>query len=341
MPENSPKRVQKALPKAKTVATSKGVPTTRPDWEQLRPKAKNSSTAPIIFPSSSNGSLRSSPPLYIAFQEFLFRTQKAIAGSPQDWDTRTKKREASAQLRQNDLSTRGIPILSAVFRALRQQQGGDPFSGPDKIQIKRLGDFFDRKGKRVDDLFILERTGGAYTASPSYGLAHHRDLLLRGHTPDDHKTANLEDALLLLAYLKTYPSERYGGEERSAIEKQVMSQLAEEIGEFVLNSYIAETKERSELESDKAMLVLKKALSGIVRMHHHVPTRNTGKKINRALVAIQSATDLCAELKRLPTKAEMRLSMEGMGWIYSEKSKDIPGQWRGLFNTAGLESLPD
>jgi hypothetical protein len=65
-------------------------------------------------------------------------------------------------------------------------------------------------------------------------------------------------------------------------------------------------------------------------------------KMDKALVAIETARELCEEERRLPRKAEVRARMESWGLKYSAKSKG--GRytlWPRIWERAGLTGLPD
>lgn len=234
-----------------------------------------------------------------------------------------------SKLEQYEQAARGLPITSVVYRALRHQTGLNALKDPNG-NIKPLG-----------DLFILDQTGGGCVAYPSYALGQHRDRLMRGHSSEDLVAAKVEDALMLLGYYSVFDFEEYSPTERAALEREVFYNLANALGESVIRTYIAQTKERSEIEAGKVSNILNKALSGIVRMHHHVPARNTGDPVPRAVIAIECAADLCARFKRLPTKKELRAAMEAIGITYKLNPKDPNGKWNGLFSTATLDTLPD
>jgi hypothetical protein len=85
----------------------------------------------------------------------------------------------------------------------------------------------------------------------------------------------------------------------------------------------------------------KRATNRIVRMKFPGPTRgNNSAAPKKALEAIRIARALCEEHRRLPTKAEVRQSLEAAGFDY-RRSKDPKKRWNDLFVAAGLGDLPD
>ena len=66
----------------------------------------------------------------------------------------------------------------------------------------------------------------------------------------------------------------------------------------------------------------------------------SGKAFPKELLAIEHAQMLCGKLRRLPTKTEVQESLEKLGVKYPD-NKNQRGNWRKMFNRAGLSELPN
>jgi hypothetical protein len=230
--------------------------------------------------------------------------------------------------------TDSIPIIEAVDRATDGKRNF--FSN----QNNNLEDDGWVLVKDWPELFRLYERGGYYKTIAYPNISAIRNALLRGHLIGDIDTAKVEEALLLVAAGRTISSDFYK-ENDLGIEKYAFMHLVDAIGHHVLKAYAVDSKDEAEAACDDAVSIFKKAMRGILRMHHYIPSQHTGELFPRAVMAISFADLHCCSTKRLPTKSELRSAMEQAGFGYSSNSKGIAGKWREMFETAGLGELPD
>jgi hypothetical protein len=191
-----------------------------------------------------------------------------------------------------------------------------------------------------DGLFRLYQKGEEFRTVPSPQLSQITSTLVRGHSSNDLAVVKVEDALLLLAIARIVAPE-IAHETDLGIEKDAFMFLFDSIAPFVFGAYFSESETKASRESDKAVALFAKAMSGIVKMNFPARARRTGGLLPRPVIAITIANSLCEKLRRLPTKSEVREDMELIGWSYASKGKDIKGKWSDLFVCAGLSGLPD
>src|SRR5262249_40513261 len=103
----------------------------------------------------------------------------------------------------------------------------------------------------------------------------------------------------------------------------------------------AEEKGKAESAATELSALFNRGVSGLVRLNFPEAARGSGDVFPKEVSAIRCAKILCEHFRRLPTKAEVRTILEHCGVRYSKKSKGFEGNWRGLFDRAGLNSLPD
>jgi hypothetical protein len=87
-----------------------------------------------------------------------------------------------------------------------------------------------------------------------------------------------------------------------------------------------------------------RAYDGMMRAAFPEKKRATGsgEPYSKALMAILYAKMLCADLRRLPTKTEVRERLQAIGIAYKSANKRRRDEeWRKLFEKAGLDDLPD
>jgi hypothetical protein len=165
----------------------------------------------------------------------------------------------------------------------------------------------------------------------------------RGHTLTDTAVPILERLLFIAAL---FAHEKKLGNDCSSfgfesLRKQIAQDAIEVLGPSALEIISASSYEKAELGADRLAATLRRAGSGIARQKFSVPSRGTGEVVCKELLAIWTAQGLCAHLRRLPTKREVRERLEAIGIRFAATSKGINARWSALFVRAGLGNLPE
>lgn len=202
-----------------------------------------------------------------------------------------------------------------------------------------LVDGWDDRNK----LFLLFIKNGTFHAELSSELLTHVNTLIRGHAPEDAAVRSLEHALLTAATMAHAMKE---GKDCSSFNWDIMRRsiadnLTASLGISALEVLAADSLRRAELKKETAVALTERALSGIVRIKWLRPALRNRSSAPTELLAIEHARLLCEQLHRLPTKTEVRASLEAADFVYSSKSKGIKLKWISLFIRARLDTLPN
>ena len=190
-------------------------------------------------------------------------------------------------------------------------------------------------------LYILEELSTGTVAYPTVELGERRLRILRRNSSDGLAVTQIVDALLFLGFLNTLDPEMAESSEFNALKKDAVKQLSVSVGLHSYLAFIAPNEQESGSHTDNAEALCKKALRAIIHLNTLTPGNPAIWSKSLPLAAIDIGGFLCGELRELPTKELLQETMEGKGLGFSKKSKDLPGNWRELFRTAGLETLPD
>ena len=191
----------------------------------------------------------------------------------------------------------------------------------------------------VFDLYIK---GDEARAELSPEVQSIENALQRGHSIDDVAALDLEGALFFATVIFTAPRE---GADASSfgfqyLRQQIADKTAASLGPVVLEILSAKTREKAELAAERTASLMKRAAGGLVRMKYPGKGRGNKTPTSKAVLAILYARFLCAELRRLPTKREVRALLEENKVLYA-KGNDVENKWHELFVRAGLSALPD
>jgi hypothetical protein len=209
------------------------------------------------------------------------------------------------------------------------------------LDLRTHGWVLDQSWPGLFDLYVKD---GEARAELSPELNDIQNALTRGRSIDDHDTGRLESALFMSCVLRRIEE---GAGDSFAIDywrQYVGNEVAGVLGPVVEKILAAKTSRRAELAARGLVNVMKRAAKGFVRMKFPRPTRGNARDKGwctpKALLVIEHARVLCEELRRLPTKGEVRRSLEMAGFGYGN-SKGIKNLWNSLFVRAGLSGLPD
>jgi hypothetical protein len=208
------------------------------------------------------------------------------------------------------------------------------------LDLRTHGWVLDQSWPGLFDLYVKD---GEARAELSPELNAIQNALTRGHSIDEHDAGRLERALLMSCVIGI---EGGTGDsfELDYWRRYVGNDVAVVLGPVVEKRLAAKTSRRAELAAMGLVNLMKRAAKGLVRVKFPRSTRGNARTKDRctpkALLAILHARALCEVLRRLPTKREVRRSLEMAGFGYG-KSKGIKNLWNSLFVRAGLSGLPD
>ena len=207
------------------------------------------------------------------------------------------------------------------------------------MDLRTHGWVLERSWPKLFDLYTKD---GEARAELSPELRTIENALKRGHSTDDYGALKFERALFLSTVI--FAGKQEGGACSSFgfqyLRQLIADDLAECLGPVTFELLSAKTPERAESAAESAVSLMKRATGGLVRMNYPKAGRGNDKPTSKALLAILCATVLCASLRRLPTKTEVRATLEEMGVSFA-RSHDAPGRWHELFRRAGLAALED
>lgn len=194
-------------------------------------------------------------------------------------------------------------------------------------------------------LFDLYGKDGEARAELSPELNAIKNALTRGRSIDDHDAARLETALFMSCAIHAGMEDGAGdSSEFDDWKRKIGNDIAAVLGSVIEKILAAKTQSRAERAAMGLVNLMKRAAKGLVRVKFPGRTRGNARNKDRctpkALLAILHAQALCKAHRRLPTKAEVRRSLEESGFGYG-KSKGIKELWNSLFVRAGLSGLPD
>ena len=186
-----------------------------------------------------------------------------------------------------------------------------------------------------EGLFDLYTRDGEAQAQPSLKLNAIATAQLQGYSAEDKAVEGVKGMLLLSALMHQTKSEGV-----QHIKSQLADRFISEFGEIVLRLLGAKTSYTADQEALAAANLIRRAASAIGRMKFPRRGKGRGSYPPKAVMAISHALRLCEHLRRLPTKREVRASLEEAGVGYG-RSKDPDSKWVKLFVSAGLASLPE
>ena len=192
-------------------------------------------------------------------------------------------------------------------------------------------------------LFLLFERDGEFRAELSLTLQGRVNMLLRGHSLDDDDVPRLENALMQAAVAADILS--HNDNPRSAdlniLRMLVADGIIQTLGIAALGILAANSSTIAKSRKSAAVGMAKRALDGIFKIKWPNRARGSGAKMPREVVVIEYARLLCQQLRRLPTKRELRAVLKTAGLGYSNRSKGVERKWQMLFLRAGLDRLPD
>ena len=188
-----------------------------------------------------------------------------------------------------------------------------------------------------DGLFRLYRRGDDYFAEMSDPLWEIYSRFRKGGNKKGHdSTSKLQGAFFKLLLRKVI------GKPLRAMDQSAIVSLALVIGTGMANAWFCDSKERSEIIAEELKNEFAKAIEGIMRLKYPPDlVKSSGAKIAKERVAIETALELCGNIRRLPTKSEVRFAMEDKGHGYVNDRGRATSRWKDLFERCGLEALKD
>ena len=169
------------------------------------------------------------------------------------------------------------------------------------------------------------------------------NMLLRGHSLDDSLVQQLENALMQAAVAAHIlnSDNNHRSANLNIFRTLVANGIIPTLGIATLGILCAKDKATAKSRAFAATNMAQRAMDGIFKIKWPSPARGSGAKMPREVVVIEYARVLCRQLRRLPTKRELRAALEEEGLGYSTRSKGVERKWQMLFLRAGLERLPD
>jgi hypothetical protein len=188
-----------------------------------------------------------------------------------------------------------------------------------------------------EGLFRLYRRGDDYFAEMSDPLWEINSRFRKGGNQKGYGlTSKLQGAFFALLLRKQI------GKPLGAMDQNIIASLTHVIGTGVANIWFCDSKKHSEIMVDDLTNEFDKAIKGIWRLRHPPKAvKSSGAKIAKDRVAIETAQELCGNLRRLPTKSEVRFAMEEHGYLFSDERSRAASNWKNLFKRCGLETLKD
>jgi hypothetical protein len=146
--------------------------------------------------------------------------------------------------------------------------------------------------------------------------------------------------LLLLAQAKTdgHRADTFGFIE---LKNKALEDFVSTLGPHVLTVLSAKKESTAENARDAAVGLMRRTMNSLIREKFPTPPRATKDGVAKEWFAIFSARDLVYELRRLPTKSEVRERLKLLGIDFSPNSRSYEKDWADVFGRAGLDSLPD
>jgi len=207
---------------------------------------------------------------------------------------------------------------------------------PQEVRSLRVEDSLDLV--LVNDwknLFRLYRQGDDYFAEMSDPLWEIYSRFRKGGNKKGHdSTSKLQGAFfkLLLRNLIGKPLE--------AIDQSTIASLATVIGTGIANAWFSDSKSRSEVIAEELKNEFARAIEGIMRLKYPPKVVKSSRAIiAKERITIETAQELCGNLRRLPTKSEVRFAMEDKRHGYANERGRASSKWNDLFQRCGLEAL--
>lgn len=170
------------------------------------------------------------------------------------------------------------------------------------------------------------------------------------------KSLKLEQALRLLNFVFRMHSDRKNMPHYEVLKPYVQEksmEILEAMGEALsphLQQLVSATLEapskpekhrrRAEQASLELNALFLRTWYAMTRAAFPARAPGSGEAFPKELLAIEHAQMLCGQLRRLPTKTEVRKSLEELGVKYPD-NKNQRSNWREMFKRAGLSELPD
>jgi hypothetical protein len=206
-----------------------------------------------------------------------------------------------------------------------------------KWSSKELEAFGWKRVQVWDGLFTLYQNGEIYRAELSEKLADKISQFQKGNDKHKHygETIKLQQAIFLLKLRK----ER--GESFVHLDSVIVSILAEVIGGKMIDAWSTQSPIESKNIKDDLNNSFVRAVNGLMKLKHPLKAKHTTDQrgITMDQLAIETAQKICGELRRLPTKSEVRFAMEEKGHKYANERGRAASRWKDLFQRCGLEAL--
>lgn len=225
-----------------------------------------------------------------------------------------------------------LPLYSTAMSILRNKT-------ENRVAIPLGKSELTPRFQQLGDLFVLEKNGNRYHATPTLETAKTRaQLMKRNSRTDTLMMFRLVDVFLFSGLIAKMPPEIADSIDIQCLKNESLGYLGESLGKYALKVY------KGNVDEIEAASKSARSLSEMI--YPHIKRMREGKgqignsDFGHSAYAIEVARVLCEELHRLPTKSEVYEKMISNGWKLGKVS-DPKHRWKEILMEAGLTKLDE